>query len=61
LLKYYQLTPDQKTILHNQLSTFVLESLQGKLDKLKGKLDTLGGGRRSRKQRKQKHTRTRKN
>jgi hypothetical protein len=68
LLKYYQLTPDQKTILHNQLSTFVLESLQGKLDnlqgksdKLKGKLDTLGGGRRSRKQRKHKRTRTRKN
>ena len=61
LLKYYQLTPDQKIILHDQLSTFVVESLQAKLQKLAGAGRALTGRRaKSRKQR-QKRKETRKN
>lgn len=54
LLKYYALSPDQKLILHNQLSAFVLESLEDKLQKLMGAGRVLTGGRRSRKQKRQK-------
>jgi len=61
LLKYYQLTPDQKIILHDQLSTFVVESLQAKLQKLSGAgRDPTGRRAKSRKQQ-QKRKETRKN
>jgi hypothetical protein len=61
LLNYYQLTPDQKIILRDQLSTFVVESLQAKLQKLTGAGRAPTGRRAKSRKQQQKRKETRKN